>query len=54
MEAEECQVESSLQFGHSLAASLSQLLAARTLCDATLVCSDGSLAAHRVVLAASR
>ena len=54
MEAGDCQVASSLQFGHNLAASLSQLLAARSLCDATLVCSDGSLAAHRVVLAASR
>ena len=54
MEAGDCQVESSLQFGRSLTASLSQLLAARSLCDATLVCSDGSLAAHRVILAASR
>ena len=49
---EDCKVES-LKFGYNLTISLSQMLDTRTLCDTTLVCCDGSVTAHKVILAAS-
>ena len=49
---DDCKVES-LKFGYNLTISLSQLLVKHCLCDTTLVTSDGTLSAHRVILAAS-
>ena len=40
-------------FISSLTSSLSSLLTSSTLCDCTLICSDGQLSAHKVILAAS-
>ena len=39
-------------FNSSLASSLCSLLSSSTLCDCTLICSDGQLSAHKVILAA--
>jgi len=46
-----CRVESS--FSCDLSLSLSSLLATSSLCDCSLVCSDGQLSAHKVILAAT-
>ena len=51
-QGEQCKLES-LKFGYNLTVSLSHLLASHQLTDCTLVCSDGALSAHRVVLAAN-
>ena len=40
-------------FSSSLTCSLSSLLATSSLCDCILICSDGQLSAHKVVLAAA-
>jgi len=43
----------SLNFATNLSASLTSLLNGSFLCDITLVCDDGQLSAHKVILAAS-
>ena len=43
----------SINFASNLAASLTSLLDGSYLCDVTLVCDDGQLSAHKVILAAS-
>jgi len=43
----------STNFANNLTASLTSLLNGSLLCDVTLVCDDGQLSAHKVVLAAS-
>ena len=40
-------------FSSSLCSSLSSLLATSSLCDCSLICSDGQLSAHKVILAAT-
>eukprot|EP00092_Neocalanus_flemingeri_P032428 GFUD01035269.1.p1 GENE.GFUD01035269.1~~GFUD01035269.1.p1 ORF type:complete len:353 (+),score=108.56 GFUD01035269.1:36-1094(+) len=40
-------------FNSSLTSSLSSLLATSSLCDCSLICSDGQLSAHKVILAAT-
>eukprot|EP00092_Neocalanus_flemingeri_P049651 GFUD01057143.1.p1 GENE.GFUD01057143.1~~GFUD01057143.1.p1 ORF type:complete len:138 (-),score=50.44 GFUD01057143.1:145-525(-) len=40
-------------FSSSLTSSLSSLLATSSLCDCSLICSDGQLSAHKVILAAT-
>merc|ERR1711892_346857 len=40
-------------FSCDLSLSLSSLLASSSLCDVTLICEDGHLAAHKVILAAT-
>ena len=40
-------------FTSSLSSSLCSLLDTSSLCDCTLICSDGQLSAHKVILAAS-
>ena len=50
--AEDFKVENS-SFSCDLSLSLSSLLASSTLCDVTLVCEDGHLLAHKVILAAT-
>jgi len=42
-----------ISFSSSLCSSLSSLLATSSLCDCSLICSDGQLSAHKVVLAAA-
>merc|ERR1711892_1465938 len=49
---ENFQVENS-HFSCDLSLSLSSLLASSSLCDVTLICEDGHLAAHKVILAAT-
>lgn len=49
---ENCRLEHT-NFSCDLSLSLSSLLASSSLCDVTLVCSDGHLAAHKVILAAT-
>jgi hypothetical protein len=48
---EKFQLENS-SFTSSLTSSLCSLLSSSTLCDCTLICSDGQLSAHKVILAA--
>jgi len=43
----------SVNFPANLSASLGSLLSGSQLCDVTLVCDDGQLSAHKVILAAS-
>ena len=40
-------------YSSSLTSSLSSLLATSSLCDCSLICSDGQLSAHKVILAAT-
>ena len=40
-------------FIDSLTSSLSSLLTTSSLCDCSLICSDGQLSAHKVILAAA-
>eukprot|EP00090_Calanus_glacialis_P004238 TRINITY_DN13136_c0_g1_i2.p1 TRINITY_DN13136_c0_g1~~TRINITY_DN13136_c0_g1_i2.p1 ORF type:complete len:339 (-),score=67.52 TRINITY_DN13136_c0_g1_i2:107-1033(-) len=40
-------------FNSSLTSSLCSLMSSSSLCDCTLICSDGQLSAHKVILAAS-
>ena len=40
-------------FNQDLCLSLTSILASSSLCDVTLVCGDGHLSAHKVILAAS-
>ena len=40
-------------FSSSLTSSLCSLVTSSSLCDCTLICSDGELSAHKVILAAT-
>merc|ERR1719427_1763 len=40
-------------FSSSFSSSISSLLHTSSLCDVTLVCDDGQLSAHKIILAAS-
>ena len=42
-----------IHFSSSLTSSLCSLLSSSSLCDCTLICSDGQLSAHKVILAAT-
>ena len=50
--AEQYSLES-VNFAANLSSSLASLLSGSQLCDITLVCDDGQLSAHKVILAAS-
>ena len=50
--AEQYSLES-VNFAANLSSSLATLLSGSQLCDVTLVCDDGQLSAHKVILAAS-